>query len=129
MLTRYHMRRGSRPKSDPLPKGIRQDTRKHTRHFLRPTTEMVNRYLEEPTTARWRDFARAYKKLLTQRMKEDRTPFDRLAQDAAQTDVHLGCSCPTKKNPDIRRCHTWLALEFMRARYRNVKVVFPAAPR
>ena len=38
-----------------------------------------------------------------------------LAEEAKVSDVYLGCSCPTAKNPDVRRCHTVLALKFMHA--------------
>ena len=49
-------------------------------------------------------------------------PFDGLAR---RPDVYLGCSCPTKTNPDVRRCHTWLALEFIRERCPELDVRFP----
>lgn len=52
-------------------------------------------------------------------------PFDGLAR---RPDVYLGCSCPTKTNPDVRRCHTWLALEFIRERCPDLDVRFTEQP-
>ena len=124
MLARYTMYRGKRPASDPLPDGIRQDTRKHTRHCLRPTREMVVRYLAEPASYPWREFKRDYLRLLRERYVDAR-PFDELAELAAETDVYIGCSCPTKKNPDVSHCHTVLALGFMREHYPGLPVRFP----
>lgn len=125
MLARYRMYRGPRPAGDPQPEGLRQDTRKHTRHCLRPEAERVAAYLEDGTEAGWRAFSRAYRALLERRFAADREPFDELANQATAANVHLGCSCPTAKNPDVRRCHTWLALEFMRHEYPDLEVVFP----
>lgn len=119
------MYRGKRPPGDPLPRGVRQDTRKHTRHCLRPTAEMVRSYLNDSAAYPWREFKADYLKLLRERYTADRRPFDELAKLAKETDVFIGCSCPTKKNPDVSRCHTVLALEFMRDRYKKVKVAFP----
>jgi hypothetical protein len=127
VLARYTMYRGKRPASDPLPSGVRQDTRKHTRHCLRPTEEMVRRYLTDPVAYSWRDFKTDYMELVRARYDQDRRPFDLLSTFAQKTDVFLGCSCPTKKNPDVAQCHTVLALEFMRARYKSMKVAFPSS--
>ncbi len=110
-----------------LPKGIRQDTRKHTRHFLRPTPEMVASVLGSEDPAAWKTFARDYRALLEARFVADRTPFDELVALAQKTDVYLGCSCPTKQNPDVRRCHTTLALAFLHERYPDLAVQMPAA--
>jgi uncharacterized protein YeaO (DUF488 family) len=123
MLARYQIARGV--PASALPKGVRQDTRKHTHHVLRPTPEMVEDYLAAPSEAAWRRFAKQYRELLAQRFAEDRGPFDEIAELARETDVHLGCSCPTKKNPNIEHCHTWLALEFFRRHYRDVDVRMP----
>ena len=125
MLARYTMYRGKRPASDPLPDGVRQDTRKHTRHCLRPAAEMVVRYLADPGVYPWAEFERDYLRLLRERFSADRRPFDELARLAAEADVFIGCSCPTKKNPDVSHCHTVLALRFMRDRYPRLAVVFP----
>ena len=125
MLARYQIYRGKRPSGDPLPAGIRQDTRKHTRHFLRPSPEAVFAYLDGPSEEAWRKFADGYRQDLESRFRDERAAFDRLAEQAMSDDVYLGCNCPTKKNPDVRRCHTWLALEFMQERYPQVEVVFP----
>ena len=40
-------------------------------------------------------------------------------------DVLLGCSCPTKKQPDVNRRHTVQALAFMVERYPDLDVRFP----
>jgi hypothetical protein len=111
-----------------LPRGIRQDTRKHTRHVLRPTAALVRDYLAAPSDAAWRRYAKAYRTLIAERFREDRSAFDELAALARTEDVYLGCSCPTKHNPDVRHCHTWLALEFMRAHYPDLDVRMPAPP-
>ena len=124
MLTRYQMARGV-PASK-LPKGVRMDTRKHTRSVLRPTPTMVEDYLRAPSDAAWKRLAREYRELLLQRFREDRAAFDEIAELARTNDVHLGCSCPTKKNPDVRHCHTWLALEFFRKHYRDLDVRMPS---
>lgn len=123
MLARYSMVRGV--PTSALPKGIRQDTRKHTRHVLRPTEEMVREYLAEPTAAAWKRFSKRYEALLDERFAADRAPFDALAELARKNDVYLGCSCPTKANPDVRHCHTYLALAYMKRRYRDLDVRMP----
>ena len=125
MLARYWMVRGKRPKNDPLPEGTRMDTRKHTRHFLRPETRMVERVLADGSAAAWRDFRGGYLALLKSRFDKDRMPFDELAQSAKSGDVFLGCSCPSRANPDVARCHTVLALSFIKRKYRSLRVVFP----
>ncbi len=126
MLARYRMQRFRRKDSDPLPAGIRQDTRWRTRHPLRPTREMVETYLSAPSESAWARLKRAYLAELEKRFREDRTPFDKLAELATNNDVFLGCNCPTVKNPDVRRCHTLLALQFMKRKYRKLRVEFPA---
>ena len=123
MLTRYQMARGV-PASR-LPKGVRQDTRKHTRHVLRPSVAIVKAYLAAPSPAAWQRFAKEYRTLLAKRFAEDPGPFDALAGLARKADVYLGCSCPTKQNPSVKRCHTWLALEFFHARYPDLEVRMP----
>ncbi len=125
MLARYTMYRGKRPTGDPLPRGVRQDTRKHTRHCLRPGKEMVQRFLDERKAYPWSEFKKDYLKLLRERREADASPFDELAAVATQQDVYLGCSCPTKKNPDVSHCHTALALDFMARHYPKLKVVRP----
>ncbi len=125
MLARYKMYRGKRPSTEPLPHGIRQDTRWRTKHVLRPGEEMVNDYLELPDDIAWRKFSRAYRALLDERFRSDRTPFDLLAKLASNEDVFIGCSCPTKANPRVDRCHTFLALEFMKREYPALRIEFP----
>lgn len=121
MLTRYTMKRGVAAAE--LPPGIRQDTRKHTRHPLRPEKELVARYLEDPSDSAWNEFERSYLAELDKRFVKDRAPYDSLAELAADNDVHLGCNCPTAKNPIAGRCHTYLALEFMSRKYPGLRVV------
>jgi hypothetical protein len=123
MLTRYRIARGVPALA--LPKGVRQDTRRHTRHVLRPTGAMVEGYLAAPGEQAWRCFAKDYRALLEERFARQRSAFDELAELAHRSDVHLGCNCPTKRNPSVRRCHTWLALEFFRRRYPNLDVRMP----
>ena len=113
VLSRCKMYRGARPQADPLPVGIRQDTRKHTRHCLRPPEDAVRRYLAAPSAQAWREFEKNYLSVLGNRFSADSIPFNELAALAERADVFLGCSCPTKKNPDPRRCHTVTALRFM----------------
>jgi len=125
MLARYKIIRGKRPPSDPQPQGIRQDTRWKTRHPLRPAEDMVTAYLAAPGEKAWRELRRAYLALLAQRFRQDRTPFDDLARLARETDVFLGCNCPTKKNPRVDRCHTVLALQFMKRKYPRLRVELP----
>jgi len=125
VLGRYHIVRGKRPPEDPLPEGVRQDTRKHTKHVLRPDAEAVEGYLRDPGPAAWRAFARDYKALLARRRAADPGAFDALAQLAREQDVWLGCNCPTARNPDVRRCHTFLALEFLARAYPDLEVDWP----
>jgi len=110
---------------DTLPAGVRQDTRKHTRHVLRPDAEAVERYLAKPGDAAWRSFATSYRRLLADRFEADRAGFEALAALAREENVWLGCSCPTAKNPDVRRCHTMIALEFMAERFPDLEIVWP----
>jgi uncharacterized protein YeaO (DUF488 family) len=125
MLTRYKIYRGRRPLDDRLPEGIRQDTRRHTRHCLRPKKEIVDAYLASPSDAAWREFQDAYLALLEDRYREDQAAFDALAELASENDVFLGCSCPTNKNPEVGRCHTYLGLQFMKDKYPYLDVRIP----
>ena len=101
------------------------DTRKHTRHFLRPDADRVKRYLSDPSDTAWSEFREAYLAALATRFDEDRAVFDTLAERARREDIYIGCSCPTTDNPDVNRCHTVLALGFMRKRYPGLTIVFP----
>jgi hypothetical protein len=125
VLARYRIVRGARPPGEPLPKGIRQDTRKHTRHLLRPETEQVRRLLADPSEQAFRHFRDAYLELLEKRFRDDRAPFDALSELARSSDVFLGCNCPTRQQPEVRRCHTYLALGFFHERYPDLVVRFP----
>ena len=126
MLTRYKMYRGPRPLADPLPNGIRKDTRHHTKHPLRPTRAVVEALLDSPSEMTWQVFRSVYTSLLVERFREDRSAFDELAAIATDNDVFLGCSCPTQKNPRLDHCHTYLALQFMRQKYPDLDVRLPA---
>ena len=125
MLARYKIYRGRRPPDDPLPDGIRQDTRKHTRHCLRPAEQLVAQYQSDPTPAAWKKFAEQYLLDLERRFRQDPAPYDRLVDQACEGDVFIGCSCPTKKNPDVNHCHTILALRFIKKRYPQLQVTLP----
>jgi len=125
MLARYRIVRGRRPDDDPLPDGVRQDTRKHTRHVLRPSAELVAALLADPSEPSFRRFASGYRALLEQRFGSERERFDALARLAREQHVYLGCNCPTERQPDVRRCHTALALAFLRERYPDLDVREP----
>ncbi|MEP0846750.1 MAG: hypothetical protein HRF50_08010 [Phycisphaerae bacterium] len=128
MLRRYTIYRGARPPGDALPDGVRQDARfRCKKHPLHPPEALVKAYFAAPGEAAWQEFRRAYVAELERRFQEDRTPFDRLAALATEQDLYIGCSCPTKRNPRVDRCHTWLALEFMQGKYPGLRVEFPAA--
>ena len=123
MLSRYTIYR-RRPAGVPLlPKGLRQDTRWRTQHILRPTQEMVEAFLIDGSDAAWLTFKREYESLLAARFRNDRRSFDNLVDLATHQDVYLGCSCPTRNNPIWGRCHTFVALEFMRKKYPALDVV------
>jgi uncharacterized protein YeaO (DUF488 family) len=125
MLARYRIVRGKRGPDDPLPDGARQDTRKHTRHVLRPSVELVEALLEDPSDASFARFERAYRALLEQRFHDERKRFDELAALARRENLYLGCNCPTARQPDVRRCHTRLALAFLRDHYPDLQVQMP----
>jgi hypothetical protein len=101
------------------------DTRKHTQHVLRPEGARVEALLEDPSAAAFKRFATAYLALLEARFKTERVRFDELAELAGTEDVYLGCNCPTAKNPDVQRCHTVLALSFMKKKYPKLRVELP----
>jgi hypothetical protein len=86
---------------------------------------MVVEYLHKPTDQTWENYGREYNLLLEHRFRTRRSEFDALAKLAMNTDVFLGCNCPTKKNPDVYRCHTVLALQFMKRKYPQLIVKFP----
>jgi hypothetical protein len=124
MLARYRIVRGKRPPGDPLPEGGRVDVRKHTHHVLSPNPESVIAFLEDPSDASFRRFSADYRRLLAARFAERRAEFDALAAAASEGDVHIGCNCPTAKNP-VGHCHTVIALHFMKKKYPKLRVVFP----
>lgn len=97
----------------------------HTRHCLRPSEAIVKFYLADPTPDHWAVFEEAYLGILEARFRSDRTPFDALAQLASQRNVYIGCSCPTKTNPNMNHCHTVLALRFMKSKYPELTVELP----
>lgn len=125
MIGRYRMVRGRRPAGEPLPEGLRQDTRKHTGHVLRPDAAAVEALLAELSEDAWQAFAASYRALLEARAQSTPEAFDELARLAREGDLWLGCSCPTARNPDVRHCHTVLALEFMSRRYPDLEVRWP----
>lgn len=126
MLRRYKIYRGPRPKTDPLPAGIRQDTRKHIeRHCLHPASRDVAAYLAAPSNHNWVTFKKKYQQLLEDRFEEHPKRFEDLAALAMQGHVYIGCNCPTAKNPNVERCHTVLALEFMKLKFPKLEVGFP----
>lgn len=130
VLGRYRIVRGVRPAADPLPEGVRQDTRKHTRHLLRPEAEQVSRLLADPSEQAFARFRAEYLQLLEERFRHDPEPFEALRVLAQRSDVFLGCNCPTQQQPDVRHCHTYLALGFFQQRYPDLVVQFPdAGPR
>jgi len=123
MLGRYQIVRGKRPPGNPLPEGRRVDTRKHTSHCLRPESASVEALLAQPTDTAFARFAKEYQATLAARFAKDRQPFDDLAALALGENVFLGCNCPTKWNPDVKRCHTTFALAFMRRKYPKLTIV------
>jgi len=127
MLGRYSMVRGTKlaDMAEPLRRGLRVDTRMHTRHCLRPPREAVERYLAAPGDAAFAAFRKTYLATLRARHAEDPAPFEALAQRAQEGDVFIGCSCPTAKNPEVARCHTTLALGFMKERFPELDVALP----
>ncbi len=125
MLARYTMYRRRPKEAGPLPEGIRQDSRWRTKHILRPTQDLVETYLDDSTEAGWKAFRSAYQELLESRYQDDPEAFKDLMELATENDVYIGCSCPTKKNPDVRHCHTVLALEFMQQKFPELDVRFP----
>ena len=84
------------------------------------------KYVEDPTEKAWKVFEREYFGILESRFQEDRGLFDQLAALANKKDVFLGCSCPTKKNPDVNHCHTVLGLRFMKQKHPDLRVLFPS---
>jgi hypothetical protein len=126
MLARYRIVRGVRPEDDPLPEGIRQDTRKHTRHVLRPSPELVEALLDDPSEASFQAFRRGYLQLLQRRFEREPERFDALAELARTHDVYIGCNCPSARQPRVKRCHTTLALDFLHGRYPDLVIRIPS---
>ena len=129
MLARYQIVRGKPPPGYVLPEGKRIDVRKHRRHVLSPEPAAVAALLADPTAAQFAKYAKAYNALLERRFATQRAAFDQLAGEAREGDVFLGCNCPTRRIPDVRRCHTVLALRFMKRKYRGLRVRMPRGPR
>jgi hypothetical protein len=86
---------------------------------------MVFRYLAEPSDAAWTIFKKAYLELLADRYVDRRAEFDAFASGADRENIYIGCNCPTKANPTVGRCHTVLALKFMKKKYPKLNVVLP----
>ncbi|MGF1465589.1 MAG: hypothetical protein ACFCGT_05605 [Sandaracinaceae bacterium] len=129
MLSRYRIVRGRRPPDEPLPEGervVRVDIRKHVRHVLAPDPHDVAAYLVDPADpARFAAFRAAYLRRLEERYEATPDAFVEIAERARRHDVYLGCSCPTRKQPDVSRCHTVLALRFFAQRFEDLEVRFP----
>lgn len=85
----------------------------------------MREFLAAPGAPAWRRFRKAYLDLLERRFRDDRVPFDRLAELATACDVYLGCNCPTELNPRVDHCHTVLALQFMKRKYPSLLVRLP----
>jgi hypothetical protein len=79
--------------------------------------------------AAWREYAKSYRKLIAERFAQDRAPFDRLARQAGEGSVFLGCSCPSAVNPDASHCHVVLALQFMHQHYPDLDVETAGRPK
>jgi hypothetical protein len=126
VLARYQIVRGRRDSRAPLPTGTREDTRKHTRHPLRPSAELVTALFADPSERGFLAFRMGYLALLSARFESERKSFDQLAERAHRGAVYIGCNCPTARQPDVSRCHTFLALEFMARAYPELDVVRPA---
>ena len=106
----------------PKPKGHWILTQWKNRTCVSPTQDLVNEYLNNPTDAAWAKYEETYRRVLEERFAADRKPFDELARLAREGDVHLGCSCPTKDNPNPLHCHTALAQKFMKEKYPDLEV-------
>lgn len=83
---------------------------------------MVERFLKNLDPEGFAEFRSAYRELLDRRFAAERQTFDALAELARTDDVYLGCNCPTAKQPDVTRCHTSLALAFMKEHYPDLEV-------
>lgn len=127
MLSRFQIKRGvNYPR---VPGALFKDTRKHVKaHVLAPTKDMVTRYLSQPTLDTWQWFQREYLLELQKRADERPEEFEELRRLAQTGDYYLGCSCPTPRNPLPCRCHTIVALEFMKERYPDLNVEFTQYP-
>ena len=117
-----------RPDDDPMPDGLTPDIRAHRDHLLSPTREMVHAFLAEPTLEAWNALEKMYAEMLESRFVTRRDEFDELAFTAMMCDVFLGCSCPTKTNSDVRKCHTVLAIKFMKEKYPDLPIEIPCPP-
>ena len=81
-------------------------------------------YLADPTDEAWDRYVEQYLAIIEERYAEDPSEIEELAELARTNDVYLGCSCPTTKNPDVRQCHTVLALRFMKEKFPDLEVGF-----
>lgn len=125
MLARYRIPRIP-PPGYKKPDGKCIDIRyRWKRRCLAPPKKLVLDYLENPSERTWKVYEKKYLELLKSRYTTRKEEFDEIVSLAKDNDVHLGCSCPTIKNPDVYRCHTVLALRFMKQKYPRLKVKFP----
>ena len=57
-------------------------------------------------------------------LRPDAEQVQTLLADATDA-AYIGCNCPTAKNPDLKHCHTLLALRVMKKHYPKLEVVLP----
>ncbi len=90
--------------------------------MLRPDADAVEAFLARPDAEAFGVFRVRYEATVARRFAEDRTPFDALAALAREGEVFLGCACPTKRQAHPERCHTALALAFMKTHYPDLRI-------
>jgi hypothetical protein len=126
MLGRFQLKRGV---AYPKAKGAQfKDTRKHTSHVLAPPTPLVKAYFQSPTLEAWQKFQTGYLQALRERFRKTPERFEELRELATSGDYYLGCNCPTTKNPFPCRCHTIVAIEFLKELYPDLEVDFNQYP-
>lgn len=105
-----------------------KDSRKHTSHVFAPAKELVISYLRNPTLESWQTFQREYIRILRERLLSMPEKFEGIHRHAESGNYYIGCNCPTRTNPFLCRCHTVLALEFMKETYPDLEVDFTVFP-
>jgi len=120
VLARYQIVRGKRPEGNPLPEGVRVDIRKHTKHFLRPTRQRRG-VPERPGRRAFRQFSARYDptcRPVSPKNGARSTPCGTGRKRRRLPRMH----CPTRTNPEVTRCHTVLALGFMKRKYPRLPI-------